>query len=58
MVNALECDIIVSESDLHLLNYVHNWTNTLAKSMNSLCRSAMGDIVQLLFYYMDYFEIK
>ena len=44
VANVLNCDIVVSEFKLQLHYYIHFWTNTLGKSMNStiFSLSAMG----------------
>ena len=36
MINALYCNLEVSEFKFQICNYVHFWTNTLEKGMNSL----------------------
>ena len=36
VVNILNCDIVVSEFELHSRYYVHFRTNTLGKGMNPL----------------------
>ena len=36
MVNVLDCDIVVNESELKLRYYVHFRTNNLVKGMNFL----------------------
>ena len=41
MVKALDCGIIVSMFELQLRYYVHFWTNTLGKGMNTLILPAM-----------------
>ena len=40
--SALDCRIIVSEFELHSRYYIHFWTNTLGKDVNSLILLAMG----------------
>ena len=42
MVKAMDCEIIVTEFELLLRNYVHFRTNTLGKGMNPLILPAMG----------------
>ena len=39
--NVLDSDIVVSKFKLQLGYYVHFWTNTLGKGMNSLIPPAM-----------------
>ena len=36
VVNVLECDIIVSKFELQSCYYIHFWTNTLGKGMNTI----------------------
>ena len=42
VANILDCDIGVSEFELESRNYVHFWTNTLGKGMNSIYCSSYG----------------
>ena len=42
IVKALDCGIIVSDTELKLCYYVHFWANTLGKGMNLLILPAMG----------------
>ena len=51
MVNVLDCDILVSEFELHLLYNTHFRTDTLMKCLKFL-------IFSLLFFYKDNFCIK
>ena len=48
----------VSKFELQLRYNIHFWTNTLEKGMNSLISPAVGQIVQLLLFYKDDFDIK
>ena len=44
---------------MYYLRYrTHFWTNTLENSMNPLIPSAMGEIVQLMIFSKDGFDIK
>ena len=54
----LDYNIVVSEFELQLCYYIHFWTNTLGKGMNPFIPSAMVQIVQLLFFYKDGFDIR
>ena len=49
MVKALDCGIVVSEFELQSSYYVHFWTNTLGKIINSLILPAMDKIASPLF---------
>ena len=49
----LDCVIAVSEFRLQSCYYVHFWTNTIGKGMNSLLFPAVGLRVTLLFFYKD-----
>ena len=42
MVNALDCGIVVRESELQSCDYVHFWTNTIGKGMNPVILPFMG----------------
>ena len=42
VADMLDCDIVVSESEIQSCNYVQFWTNTLRKGMNPLIPPAMG----------------
>ena len=42
LANVVDCDIIVIEFELRSRYYIHFWTNTIGKGMNSLIPQAMG----------------
>ena len=52
------CDLKISEFELHEHLYVYFWVNTLGKRTDPLISTAMGQIVQLLFFYKDGFAMK
>ena len=54
----IDCNLVVSEFELDLYNYVHIWTNALGKGMNSFILQAMNKIVQLMFFYKDGLDFK
>ena len=58
VVNVLNFDIVVSDLKLQSRYYVHFQTNTLKKSINSLISPVIGEILPLLFFYKDGFDIK
>ena len=51
----LDCDMVISELELHLLCYVHFYTNTPEKGMNPFIKRW---IVPLLFFYKKGCGIK
>ena len=53
MVKKLNCYIVVSKYEIHLLYYVDIW-----KGMNSLIPTAIVYTVLLLFFYKDDVGIK
>ena len=53
--NVLDCEIILSEFELHSRYYVHFWANTLGNNVNSYISLALGKI---LFFYKNGFGIK
>ena len=58
MVKAMDCGIVEREFVLQSRYYVHFRANTLGKCMNPFILPAMGQIVQLLFFYENGFGIK
>ena len=58
MTDMLNCNIVVSELELHLQYNVPLWFNTLGKGMNSFIPQAMSSLVLLLFFLKDGFCIK
>ena len=58
MAKVLDSKIIVYEFELKLCYYIHFWTNTLEKGMNSSIPKALGYSVPLLFVYKGGFDIN
>ena len=54
----LDCDIVVNEFELQTHYYVQFRTDTFGKGKNSFIPSVMGQIVPLLSFYKDGFNIK
>ena len=54
----LFCCLKVSEFKLQSCYYVHFGSNTLAYVMNPIIHPAISQVVSLLFFYKDKFEIK
>ena len=50
VINVLDCDIVVSEFELHSCYFLHFHIDTLLKGMNV-------SILQLVFFYKDSFDI-
>ena len=42
VANILDCNIVISESELKSNNYVHFWTNIVGKGMNPLLPTSFG----------------
>ena len=40
--NVLDCNLVVSEFELQLLNYIHFWTKAIRKDLKTLVPQAMG----------------
>ena len=58
MVKAMDYGIVVREFEIQSCYYVHFKTNTLRKGMIFHSLPAMGQIVPLLFFSRDGFNIK
>ena len=58
VAKVLDWDIVVCEFELRLRNYVHFWTNTFQKGINSFIHPARGQTVPLLSFSADSFGIK
>ena len=53
VVNALDCDVLVSKFELLSCYYIHFWTNALKKVMTPPSPPVMGQTVPLLSFYKD-----
>ena len=58
MAKVLDSSFEVNELKLQLYYYIHFWTNTFGKSINFLISSAIKEVVILLFFNKDIFDIK
>ena len=58
MAKVLNYGLELSKFELQSHYYVHFWTDTLRKGMNSVITPAVDYIVPPLFFYMDSFSIQ
>ena len=54
----MDCNIVSSEFEHQSHYYVHFWTNTLGKGMNSFISPSIDWIVTLLSFHKDSFDIE